>query len=117
MAAGFVVLGLAHVVTPTLVFLGIALFAVGEMISSPRMQEYITYIAPKEKAGLYMGSNFLATGVGAFSGVIYTTIYGHYADAGSPQTVWYIVAVHLVVGIGALLIFQRVAGGFVQQEK
>ena len=47
-----------------LVFLGIFLFAVGEMIASPRIQEYITWIAPKEKAGLYMGSNFLAVGIG-----------------------------------------------------
>ncbi|RPJ43793.1 MAG: MFS transporter, partial [Candidatus Latescibacterota bacterium] len=61
-AAGFVVLGLASSGHATLVFLGIFLFAFGEMISSPRIQEYITWIAPKEKAGLYMGSNFLAVG-------------------------------------------------------
>ena len=41
------------------------------MISSPRIQEYITWIAPKEKAGLYMGSNFLAAGIGgALSGLL-----------------------------------------------
>jgi dipeptide/tripeptide permease len=117
MALGFVVLGFAHVSTATLVFLGIALFAIGKMISSPRIQEYITYIAPKEKAGLYMGSNFLAVGVGAFSGLIYTPLYGRFADAGAPQTVWYVLAGHLVVGIVALMIFQRVAGGFAQQEE
>lgn len=117
MAGGFVVLGLAHVAGATLVFLGIALFAAGEMISSPRIQEYITWIAPKEKAGLYMGSNFLATGVGAFSGLIYTSLYGRFADAGAPQKVWYVLAGHLLVGIGALWIFQRTAGGFVQQEE
>ena len=118
MAAGFVVIGFAHVSASTLIFLGIALFAVGEMISSPRIQEYITWIAPKEKAGLYMGSNFLATAVGAFSGVLYTMLYGRFADAGHPEKVWYVLAVHLVVGIVALLIWQRAAGGgFVQQEE
>ncbi len=117
MALGFVVLGYAAVSTATLVFLGIALFAIGEMISSPRIQEYITYIAPKEKAGLYMGSNFLAVGVGAFSGLIYTPLYGRFADAGAPQNVWYVLAGHLIVGIVALMIFQRVAGGFAQQEE
>ena len=116
MAVGFVVLGLAHVSAVTLVFLGIGLFAVGEMIASPRIQEYITWIAPKEKAGLYMGSNFLAVAIGAFSGSIYTSLYGRFADAGAPEKVWYVLAGHLLVGIVALLIFQRVAGGFTQQE-
>jgi POT family proton-dependent oligopeptide transporter len=118
MALGFVVIGMAAVSGATLIFLGIALFAVGEMISSPRIQEYITWIAPKEKAGLYMGSNFLATAVGAFSGVLYTMLYGRFSDGGNPQMVWYVLAGHLVVGIIALLIWQRAAGGgFVQQEE
>ena len=86
-ALGFVVLGYAAVSTAVLVFLGIFLFAVGEMIASPRIQEYITWIAPKEKAGLYMGSNFLAVGIGgATSGVIYTTLYGYVKDPGTPST-------------------------------
>ena len=56
------------------------------MISSPRIQEYITWIAPKEKAGLYMGSNFLATGIGGVtSGVIYTTLYGYFQKDRPPR--------------------------------
>ncbi len=51
-ATGFVLLGLSATYAPGLVFLGVFLFAVGEMISSPRIQEYIMWIAPKEKAGL-----------------------------------------------------------------
>jgi len=116
MAIGFVVIGLAHVSAVTLLFVGILFFAIGEMISSPRIQEYITWIAPKEKAGLYMGSNFLAVGIGSFSGLIYTPLYGRFADAGTPEKVWYVLAGHLLAGIVALLIFQRVAGGFAQQE-
>jgi dipeptide/tripeptide permease len=115
-AIGFVVMGLAYVSAPALVFLGIFLFAVGEMISSPRIQEYITWMAPKEKAGLYMGSNFLAVAVGAFSGAIYTSLYGRFAEAGHPQTVWYVLAGHLVASIVVLALFQRIAGGFQQQE-
>lgn len=116
-AVGFVVIGFAHISAVSLIFLGIALFATGEMISSPRIQEYITWIAPKEKAGLYMGSNFLAVGIGAFSGLIYTPLYGRFADAGAPERVWFVLAAHLIVGIVVMLIFQRVAGGFVQQEE
>jgi dipeptide/tripeptide permease len=115
-AIGFVVMGSAATGAASLIFLGIALFAVGEMISSPRIQEYITWLAPKEKAGLYMGSNFLAVGIGAFSGVIYTPLYGRFADAGNPQTVWYVLAGHLMVSIVALVIFQKAVGEFEQQE-
>jgi POT family proton-dependent oligopeptide transporter len=117
MAAGFVVIGYAAVSTATLVFLGITIFAIGEMISSPRIQEYITWIAPKEKAGLYMGSNFLAVGIGALSGMIYTPLYGRFEAAAAPQNVWYVGAAHLVVGVIAMMIFQKMAGGFAQQEE
>jgi len=116
-AAGFVVLGYAAVSTPALVFLGILLFAIGEMITSPRIQEYITWIAPKEKAGLYMGSNFLATGIGATSGLIYTPLYGHFQDIGHPGYVWYVLAVHVVVGILAIFLFTRLVGEFHERKE
>jgi dipeptide/tripeptide permease len=113
-AAGFVVIGLARVSTPPLVFLGIFLFAVGEMITSPRIQEYITWIAPKEKAGLYMGSNFLATAVGAFvSGPLYTSfVYDWAARAGHAERAWYVLAGHLVLAAAVFLGFVRLAGEF-----
>jgi len=117
-AAGFVVLGLASISVPALVFLGIFLFAVGEMISSPRIQEYITWIAPKEKAGLYMGSNFLAVGIGgATSGILYTTLYGYFRDANHPEYVWYTLAVHLIIAIVVLLAFTKMLGEFKERDE
>jgi proton-dependent oligopeptide transporter, POT family len=117
-ALGFGVIGYAGISVPTFVFLGILLFAVGEMISSPRIQEYITWIAPKEKAGLYMGMNFLATMIGgALSGVIYTTLYGYFGKQGHPEYLWYTLALHMLVGIGMLMLFTRLAGEFREQEK
>jgi MFS family permease len=115
-AVGFLVMGMANVGAAPLVFLGIFLFAVGEMIASPRIQEYITWIAPKEKAGLYMGANFLAVGVGAFSGVIYTPLYGRFSDGGHAEYVWYVLGAHLALGIVVMFLFERLAGGFKQQE-
>jgi POT family proton-dependent oligopeptide transporter len=117
-AAGFFVLGFANVSSASLVFLGIFLFAIGEMASSPRIQEYITWIAPKEKAGLYVGSSFLAMGIGgATSGVVYTTLYGYLRDQGHAERVWFILAAHLVAAIVVLILFKRVAGEFKEQEK
>jgi dipeptide/tripeptide permease len=115
---GFGFLGLAGITDPAWIFLGIFLFAIGEMISSPRIQEYITWIAPKEKAGLYMGSNFLAVGIGGLlSGVIYTSgIYSHFEGIGHTEYVWLILGVHILVGIVTILLFSRFAGQFKEQE-
>ncbi|MCZ6702189.1 MAG: MFS transporter [Ignavibacteria bacterium] len=116
-AAGFVVLGLAVTTSNNLVFLGIFLFAIGEMISSPRIQEYITWIAPKEKAGLYMGTNFLATFIGATLSGIYTGVMGSFEEAGTPENIMYALAIHSVVGIIAIYIFTKTAGEFKELDE
>ncbi len=116
-AIGLVVIGLARGGAPALVFLGIFLFAIGEMITSPRIQEYITWIAPKEKAGLYMGSNFLAVMIGGVSsGLVYTSLYGRCNDAGAPERVWFVMAAHCLLAVAAFWIFVRVAGEFREQQ-
>ena len=116
-AIGFVLLGVALISANTLVFLGIFLFAIGEMISSPRIQEYIMWIAPKEKAGLYMGTNFLATFIGAILSGIYTWLMGVYQNMGSPEYIMYTLAAHLIVGIFAIYIFTKTLGEFKELEE
>lgn len=116
---GFLVIGLAGISSPSWVFLGILLFAIGEMTASPRIQEYITWIAPKEKAGLYMGSNFLPIAVGgALSGFIYTSsLYGKFGKINHPEYVWFVLAAHIILGILALFIFTRSLGEFKELEE
>jgi dipeptide/tripeptide permease len=116
-AAGFIVLGLSINIAGGLVFFGIFLFAVGEMISSPRIQEYITWIAPKEKAGLYMGTNFLATFIGATLSGIYTGVMGSFEAAGTPELIMYTLAAHTVIGALAIYIFVKVYGEFKEMEE
>jgi len=116
-ALGILLLAYSRIASPSWVFLGIFLFAVGEMISSPRIQEYITWIAPKEKAGLYMGSNFLPIGLGgALSGVTYTSLYGYFRDITHPEYVWLVLAAHLILGILAMFIFTKSLGEFQELE-
>ena len=116
-AAGFAVLGYARIGADAWVFLGILLFALGEMISSPRIQEYITWIAPKEKAGLYMGSNFLALGIGGgLSGVVYSSLYGYFQKGGHPEYCWFVLAAHFVLGMVVLTLFTRIWGEFKEVE-
>ncbi len=115
---GFLVLGYANVGPAAFVFLGILLFAIGEMVSSPRIQEHITWIAPKEKAGLYMGTNFLAVGLGgALSGVTYTSLYGYFNNAGHVEYVWYTLAVHQLLGILLIYGYIRALGEFTELDK
>lgn len=116
-ALGMFTIGYAYLSVPEVVFLGIFLFAVGEMISSPRIQEYIMWLAPKEKAGLYMGTNFLATGLGgALSGVTYTSLYGYFRDTGNPEYVWFCLAGNFILGIISIYIFTKTAGEFKELE-
>ncbi len=117
-AVGFAVIGFANISAPAIIFLGIMIFAIGEMVSSPRIQEYITWIAPKEKAGMYMGMNFLSVMIGAaFSGITYTSLYGYYESLGRPEYVWYVLGAHTVLGILALQLFTRTAGEFQEREE
>jgi proton-dependent oligopeptide transporter, POT family len=116
-SSGFAVLGLARSSAATMVFLGILLFAVGEMIASPRIQEYITWLAPKEKAGLYMGTNFLAVGIGGMTSGIYTSVYGRFDDAGHPEYIWYTLSGHLALGIVAFWLFTKIAGEFTEHDQ
>jgi MFS family permease len=116
-AAGFIFLALAKVSFVSFVFLGIFLFAIGEMASSPRIQEYITWLAPKEKAGLYMGANFLAIGMGGFLSGFYTRLFGHFKlKYMSPEYIWYVLAIHAIIGILAILLFTRIVGDFKERE-
>ncbi len=116
-ASGFVVLGLSVTIAGGLVFLGVFLFAVGEMISAPRIQEYIMWIAPKEKAGLYMGTNFLATFIGAVLSGLYTWLMGIYETSGHPEYIMYTLTIHILIGLFAIYLFIRRVGEFQERTE
>ena len=115
---GYGVIGYAYVGAPAFIFLGILLFATGEMASAPRIQEYITWIAPKEKAGLYIGTNFLAMGLGGgLSGLVYTSLYGYFRGLNHPDYIWYTLAVHLVLGAVVISIYSNRVGKFKELDE
>lgn len=116
-AVAFWVLGTSVSVNNNFVFLGVFLFAVGEMISSPRIQEYIMWIAPKEKAGLYMGTNFLATFFGAILSGAYTGLMGYYEGIEKPHYIMYTLCAHMVLGIIAVFIFTKTLGDFKERTE
>ncbi len=61
--------------------LSLVIFAFGEMASSPRIQEYISSIAPRDKVGLYMGYSFLpVAGGNVIGGILSGSLYGSMSD-------------------------------------
>ena len=61
--------------------IGIVILAFGEMASSPRIQEYISGIAPRDKVALYMGYSFLpVAGGNVFGGLLSGSLYGKLSD-------------------------------------
>jgi len=50
---------------------GIMFFSVGEMLASPKMNEYLGVIAPEGKKGLYMGYANIPNGIGWALGSLY----------------------------------------------
>jgi len=63
------------------VILGIFIFAIGEMASSPKFTEYVGKIAPKNKEALYMGTSFLPVAAGNFfTGFLSGNVYQSWSD-------------------------------------
>lgn len=61
--------------------LGMLIFSLGEMGSSPKFSEYVGRIAPSDKIGLYMGTSFLPIAAGhQLAGVLSGGIFERIAD-------------------------------------
>jgi POT family proton-dependent oligopeptide transporter len=117
-ALGFILIGMARITDPAWFLFGVFLFAVGEMTCSPRIQEYITWLAPKEKAGLYMGTNFLAMGIGgSLSGFLLTPLYGYFKDHDQSETMWFFLAGYILVATIIINLYIKIFGEFREVEK
>jgi dipeptide/tripeptide permease len=83
--------------TVTFTVLGIALFALGESLQSPRFYEYVASLAPPEQTGTFMGFAFLPVAIGAFVGGFLADVLRTNYMVSDPQMMWYLVA-----GVGAV---------------
>jgi len=72
---------MAFYVSGWYILMGLVIIAFGEMASSPRIQEYISRIAPKEKVALYMGYSFLPlAGGNLLGGLLSGKLYAEMSD-------------------------------------
>ena len=86
MTTGFVINSIGMAMTlysQNVIFLLVAMFifAVGEMMGSPKITEYIGLIAPKDKKALYMGFSFIPVFIGnVLAGVVSGPVYQSMSD-------------------------------------
>lgn len=73
--AGIYVSGFSQ--SGTYVILGVAVFTLGEMLSSPRTNDYLASIAPSDQKGLYLGYAQVPSGIGWAAGSYFA---GHFYE-------------------------------------
>jgi MFS family permease len=89
------VIGALGTVTGAIV--GVAIWALGEAMQTPRFYEYVSDLAPKGQVGTFMGFAFLPVSLGSFgAGPVSDWLRASYLLT-NPSFMWYILT-----GIGLL---------------
>ncbi len=118
LVAGTLTLGLAMVLTGYAMqaaaagfisILAILLYSLGEMIASPKSQEYVAALAPADKSAMFMGYYFVSMALGnLFGGLLSGWAYGEIArKANQPLLMWLLFAVIAAATALAMLIFDQ----------
>jgi len=95
--------------TGLFVIIAIVVFAFGEMIASPKSQEYVARIAPKQKTALFMGYYFVSVALGnLFGGILSGWGYEKVArEANNPSLMWIIFGLVGFLTAAALVFFNK----------
>lgn len=110
LACGLVLCGLSATAARggLLAIAGVLLFSLGEMVTSPKSQEYVAAIAPQRQTAMYMGYYFVAMALGnLFAGLLSGWAYGYFGlEIQQPVQMWYLFGAIAVLTAGALCLFQ-----------
>lgn len=89
--------------------LGVVVFTLGEMLLSPKSQEYIALIAPKDKVAIFMGYFFFSVALGnLFGGLLSGGAYGWLArDLRRPDLMWMLFAVLSVIILFVFMLYNK----------
>ncbi len=102
-----------------LVSCAVVVFAVGEMVSSPKSQEYVASFAPKDKAAMFMGYYFVSMALGnLFAGLLSGWLYGYFAETlQQPTLMWGIIALLGFATCIAFYFFNKHYIGDIKQQQ
>jgi dipeptide/tripeptide permease len=92
-----------------MVMTGVVVFTIGEMIASPKSQEYVAAIAPKSKTAMYMGYYFVSMALGnLFAGLLSGWAYTAIAkEMNQPMLMWALFGAIGAATALAMLIFNQ----------
>lgn len=110
LSAGLLFGGLAHSAEIGGIFIigGVLIFSFGEMIASPKSQEYVAKIAPHHKTAMYMGYYFVCIALGnLFGGLLSGWSYEKFAKNGEPGMMWLLFAIIGIITAIALIVFDK----------
>lgn len=87
----------------------VLVFSVGEMLASPKSQEYVAEVMPRDRAAMFMGYYFLSMALGfLFAGILSGWGYGTLAkDMGRPDLMWALFALLAVITAAGLVWFHK----------
>ena len=109
--AAFVIGGVSHVVAfgGVLTIVSVIVFAFGEMLASPKSQEYVASTSSPEQAALFQGYYFVSIAMGyLIAGIMSGWAYGEIAiEANKPFVMWALFAGLAVLAMFALALFNR----------
>ncbi|OHU88125.1 MULTISPECIES: MFS transporter [Pseudoalteromonas] len=108
-ACAFLLLGQGGtMISGLVVTIVILLIAMGEMFTSPKSQEYVAFIAPKEQSALYMGYYFVSMALGfLFAGFLSGWSYSELAlKAQKPELMWGMFALIALLACVLMLLFR-----------
>jgi len=107
----FVIGGVSHMVAfgGALTIASVIVFAFGEMLASPKSQEYVAATSLPEKAALFQGYYFVSIAIGyLLAGIMSGWAYGEIAiKANQPFVMWALFAGLAVLAMFALALFNR----------
>lgn len=91
------------------VLFAVVVFAIAEMIASPKSQEYVAAIAPQNKTAMFMGYYFISMALGnLFAGLLSGWSYSSIAKGlNNPALMWQFFAALAVLSAVALLGLDR----------
>ena len=109
--AAFVIGGVSHMVAfgGVLTIASVIVFAFGEMLASPKSQEYVASTSSPQQAALFQGYYFVSIAIGyLLAGIMSGWAYGQIAiEANQPFVMWALFAGLSVLAMIALALFNR----------
>lgn len=107
------------IVSGALAVAALLIFSLGEMMASPKQQEYVASVMPKDKAAMYQGYLYTASAIGfLFAGKLSGWGYNKWAvEANEPANFWLLCAAIAFVTALALWLFNSFAAEKLEQSQ